>query len=134
MRVRFFTSTCFSIILSIAIIGGTGCSRCGKARYLKIWDIAYKEGQYEKAITKFQKFVKDCSKGEWTTYARLQIGDCFLNLKDEGQARKYFKEVVQLNWHKCTTKQALGCLEHLDSDHEKPYPLHLSGKCPLCRK
>lgn len=107
---------------------------CGEAEYLRIWDVAYKEGKYAKAITEFEKFIEKCPEGEWTTYARLHMGNCFLELGDEEQARECFDEVVQLNWNKCSTNRALHCLRHLDSGHEEPYGLSLDGKCPMCRE
>lgn len=122
---------CVVLLISLWV---TGCSPSTKDRYLEIWEIAHEEGQYEKAIIEFQKFIEDHPEGEWSTNARLQIGDCFLNLKNEVQARKYFEEVVQINWDPCTTDRALACLEHLDSNHQTEYPLHLSGKCPICRE
>jgi len=122
------------VVVGIVIITGCTPSRCGRTRYLEIWDLAFEEEQHAQAIIEFQDFIKHCPEGEWTTNARLQIGNCFLHLNDEEQARKYWEEIVQLNWNECTTKQALGCLEHIESNHEKPYPLTLSGKCPLCRK
>lgn len=102
-------------------------------RYNRIWDIAHEEGRYEDAVSEFSSFIEERPESEWTTNARLQMGDCYLNLGNEEKARESFESVVEINWNQCTTNQALGCLEHLNSSHETRYPLHNSGRCPVCR-
>jgi len=115
------------------IIFTSGCMQSDKSRYQRIWDIAHEDGRYEDAVSEFTDFIEDRPESEWTTYARLQMGDCFLNLGNEEKAIESFESVVETDWNECTTNQALGCLEHLNSFHETRYPLHGSGRCPVCR-
>src|SRR4030042_357890 len=98
---RSFVIIAFIIILLILIptVWKPQCMYCGEAGYNRIWNIAYKDQQYAKVITEFEKFTNKCPEGEWTTYARLHRGECFLELGDEEQARECFEEVVQLNWN-----------------------------------
>ena len=125
MVIRVF---CLLLLLNVS-----GCLSSDKDRYLRIWDIAHEECRYEDAVSEFSAFIEDRPVNEWTTNAQLHMGDCFLNLGDEEKARECFEAVVETGWNQCTTNQALGCLEHLNSFHETRYPLHNSGRCPVCR-
>ena len=122
---------CFIMVLGILFCG---CLQSDKTRYLEIWDIAHEEGLYEEAISEFTNFIKERPDNEWTTCAQLQMGDCFLYIGNEEKARECFESVIEINWNQCTTNQATGCIEHLNSHHENRYPLHESGRCPLCRR
>ncbi len=121
---------CLLLVLCLLL---SGCMSSDKDRYNRIWNIAHEEGRYEDAVFEFTAFIEERPVSEWTTYARLHLGDCYLNLGNEEKARESFESIVEINWDQCTTNQALGCLEHLNSFHETRYPLHNSGRCPICK-
>lgn len=126
MRLIFCSLLVLSLLLS-------GCMSSDKDRYNRIWNIAHEEGRYEDAVSEFTAFIEERPVSEWTTYARLHLGDCYLNLGNEEKARESFESIVEINWDQCTTNQTIGCLEHLNSFHETRYPLHQSGRCPVCK-
>ena len=134
LRMSFSRPIIGVLLLSVLLsIFTCSCMQSDRNRYQSIWDIAHEEGRYENAVSEFTDFIEERPESEWTTYAWLQMGDCFLNLGNEEKAIECFKSVIEADWNECTTNQALGCLEHLNSFHETRYPLHSSGRCPVCR-
>jgi TolA-binding protein len=72
----------------------------------RLAEAAYNSGDFKLAISRFQEVIDKDESNKWSAWALLRQGECFEELKQPGNARLFYEDVIRLYPKSAAAKDA----------------------------